>query len=341
MIRKNIDLTFVVINWNSGHLLKTCIPSLLRQKDIVSEVILIDNNSSDNTREIVKNLPSDVNVILNEENFGYSAAANQGIELSNGKYVSIINPDVILTDSYGNKIIQKLENEKNVAAATGKLIKYDFKNNRSLNVLDSTGIEVQRNLRMFDRGQNSNNLTQFDDFTTVFGVSGAAPIYRRNALEDVKINDEYFDVDFFAYKEDIDLSWRFNLFGWKAIFVPSAIGYHGRAISGAGNRNKIEFIKNRKNQSSFIKTLSLKNHYSMLVKNLTIRDIKHNLLPIVIREIQHLLYSILFEFKTLKGISDFISDYKKMRTKRRLIMEKAKFRNPNVFLLNNGESLHL
>jgi len=335
MINKNIDLTFVVINWNSGHLLEKCIPSLLEQKSVVTEVILIDNNSSDNTREIVKTLPSNINVILNEENMGYSAAANQGIELSKSKYVSIINPDVILTNTYCNKIIQELDKKNNVAAATGKLIKYDFKKNCSLNILDSTGIEVQKNLRMFDRGQNSPELDLYDHITNVFGVSGAAPIYRKSALEDVKIENEYFDVDFFAYKEDIDLSWRFRLYGWDCLFVPEAIGYHGRAISGTGNRNIIQFIKNRRKQSDFIKLLSIRNHYSMLVKNLMISDIKANLFSILFREFQHLVYSTFFEFKTLKGITVFLSQKKRMKEKRKMIIEKAKLRKSKVFFSDN------
>src|SRR5207245_1492814 len=71
----------------------------------------------------------------------------------------------------------------------------------------------------------------------VFGVSGAAAVYRKSFINDVTINDEYFDEDFFSYREDADVAWRGRLFGWRALLVPEAIAYHVRAVTPERRRS--------------------------------------------------------------------------------------------------------
>jgi GT2 family glycosyltransferase len=331
MYNTSIDLSFVVINWNSGELLPLCIPKLLHQKGLSVEVILIDNNSVDNTKEIIENLPKNVKVILNDKNLGYSGAANQGIKCSRGKYVSIINPDVLLTETYGLEIIKVLEENIEIAAATGKLIKYDFKNKKSLNIIDTTGIEFTRDFKVFDRGQNCSSLEEYDHSTRIFGVSGAAPIYRKAALEDVKVDDEYFDEDFLAYKEDIDLSWRFRKFGWEVIFIPTAIAYHGRAIGRAKNDDIFSFYRHRKSQSQFIRRISLRNHYCLLVKNLSKSDTNFSIHLLIKQELKRLFYCLFFEIKTLYGLIEFLYLLPKMINKRKKIKNASQNRKSTVF----------
>jgi GT2 family glycosyltransferase len=328
----DIMISYVIVNWNNGDLLSRCIDSLLKQKNISKEIILIDNNSTDESHEIIQGFPSSVNVILNDKNLGYSGGANQGIDISNGKYISIINPDILLDENYGSIIVEYLENNEKVGAVTGKLIKYDFPNSYSLNVLDSTGIQVNNALNMIDRGQNDTDLAKYDDLNKVFGVSGAAPIYRKKALKDICIDNEYFDVDFLAYKEDIDLSWRLRNNGWEIIFLPHAIAHHGRAI-GADKSNLKNFIKNRKKQSQFIRKISLRNHYCLILKNLRFRDLKEVNIKFVLQEVKRILYSILFEPKTLLGLYDFIKLAPKMLNKRKKIKIKSKGRLSTVFFI--------
>ncbi len=99
-------------------------------------------------------------------------------------------------------------------------------------ILDSTGHLVFASRRAIDRGERELDRGQYDALTNLFGVCGAAPVYRRKMLEDVRLSDEYFDEDFFAYFEDFDISWRAKLKGWNFGFVPGAIGYHYRGASG-------------------------------------------------------------------------------------------------------------
>ena len=91
----------------------------------------------------------------------------------------------------------------------------------------------------------------------VFGVSGAAAVYRRSFINDVTINDEYFDEDFFAYREDADVAWRGRLFGWRALYVPEAIAYHVRTVTP----------ERRRSLPAAINMHSVKNRFLLRLKN--------------------------------------------------------------------------
>ena len=88
-----------------------------------------------------------------------------------------------------------------------------------------------REQRHLDRGADQPDTGQFDTAGEIFGPSGAAAMYRRNALDDVALNGQYFDEDFFAYREDADLAWRCRLFGWTSIYVPTAVAHHRRRVT--------------------------------------------------------------------------------------------------------------
>ncbi len=94
-------------------------------------------------------------------------------------------------------------------------------------VIDSMGIRMTRSGRHLD----IDNPTNRQPDNQVFGVSGAAGVYRKSCMIDITINNECFDEDFFAYREDADLAWRARLFGWRAMVVPDAIAYHVRSVT--------------------------------------------------------------------------------------------------------------
>ncbi|TYR78852.1 glycosyltransferase family 2 protein [Priestia megaterium] len=329
---KNIDLTFIVINWNNGDLLESCIPTLLNQKNLSIEVILIDNNSSDNSQSVIEKLPKDLRIVYNQTNCGYSGAANQGIKMSKGKYVSIINPDIILSDTYAFNIVEKFKQNSKLAAATGKLLKYDFYKNEPIEVIDTTGINVNCKFEMYDRGQNKTQIDLYDKEINVFGVSGAAPVYLKEALEDIRLDEEYFDEDFLAYKEDIDLSWRLRLYGWEINYVPSALGFHGRAVGSAKVKNSLsELIKHRKSQSKFVRKLSLRNHYLVLAKNMSKQDLHKSFFPLIKQETKRIVFCSLFEFSTLLGIFEAMKLFPKIKKKRKSIIMATQHRKSTVF----------
>ncbi|WP_052953983.1 glycosyltransferase family 2 protein [Clostridium sp. C8] len=324
-------ISLVIINYNNKEYLKRCLDSIYSQTHNNLEIIFIDNQSSDNSFEYIKEEYSSKNILLikNDVNNGYAGAANQGIKLSKGKYVMILNPDIIMEDDFIEKMYGFIESDEGIGALSGKLLKYDFKNDKKLNYIDSTGIIMFKSTRCIDRGQNEEDLGQYDKTEQVFGVCGAAPLYRREVLEKVKVLDEYFDEDFFAYKEDIDLSWRINLAGFKNMYYHKAIAYHGRGLGGSRG-GIIKFIKNRKKQSEFLRGISLRNHIMMIWKNDVNgfeRKYKYNIIK---RRIAFTFYMIIFERFNFKYYNQALS-------KKRTMLEKREYIKKIIYSHDNSK----
>ena len=236
-------VSVAIVNWNGEKYLYKCIKSLLEQNYKNIEVIIIDNDSTDNSVKIIEDNFKDNVILFKNKNTGYAGGANKGIELSKGDYVIIANPDIVFGENYIENCIKKFEDDCTIGAVTGKLLKYDFDNDKKLNVIDSVGIAFNHYRQGIDIGQNEVDEGKYEEDKRVFGVCGAAAVFKREALEKIKINDEYFDNDFFAYKEDIDICWRLNLYGFKCYYVHDAIAYHGRGMNSS--KGIINTIKNR------------------------------------------------------------------------------------------------
>ncbi len=108
-------------------------------------------------------------------------------------------------------------------------------------LLDSTGIYFTPNLRHLDRGSRTPDQAQFEVPQFVFGGTGAACLYRQDMIRDISISGEFFDSDFFAYREDADVAWRAQLLGWKCLYTPAALAYHVRTVV-PGNRRDLPTI---------------------------------------------------------------------------------------------------
>lgn len=324
-------VSVVIVNWNGEKYIKKCIDSLLKVNYDNFEVIVIDNGSTDDSIKIIKDSFSENVILIENENIGYAAGANNGIKNSTGDYVLIANPDIVFGADYISKLVDSLEENKENAAAIGKLMKYDFEKDEIINVIDSAGISLNHKRKGFDRGQNQVDEGQFDKSTRVFGVCGAAALFKREALEKIKIDDEYFDSDFFAYKEDIDICWRLNLYGYKCLYIYDAISYHGRGMNSS--KGLINTINNRKKQSEFLKGISFRNHYLMLYKNEINYTYKKDRLLIYSELYKYLVFFLLFDFKCFKYKKEIKKLKPKMIKKREIIMKNKKLSNNQVYEL--------
>ncbi|MFA9398538.1 MAG: glycosyltransferase family 2 protein [Clostridiaceae bacterium] len=317
-------VSIVIINWNGKKFIKKCVNSLLTQSYENIEIWFIDNNSSDDSFAYFNDnfKGSNVTSIRNKNNLGYSGGANQGIGLAKGEYVVIMNPDVVLENDYIEKIVEYANNDNSVGAITGKLLKYDTDKGINTNFIDSTGIVLFRNGRAIDRGQNEEDVNQYNQIERVFGVCGAVAFYKKEALEKIKLGKEYFDKDFFAYKEDIDLSWRLNLYGYKCMYLPEAIGYHARGLGGSNGSIKA-YIENRKKQSEYLRGISFRNHYLMIIKNKTSVSRSFNKYDIYKRFISFMCYSLIYERFNFKYLLQMIKLIPKMKKKNKIISNKS------------------
>jgi hypothetical protein len=143
-------------------------------------------------------------------------------------------------------MVKGLETSEQIGAANGKIL-FLNEDGRETSYIYSAGEEFNRARRPSSRGYKLEDRGQFDSNCYVFGVNGACPLYRKEFLEAVRVNNYYFDEDFFMYYEDVDLTWRGLLFGYKYLYVSRALAFHyGFGAQGLKDRRiQYEFEKNR------------------------------------------------------------------------------------------------
>lgn len=304
-------------------------------------VVVVDNGSNDGTVEFIRENYPAVTVIQNNKNLGFAKAHNQGIEYARAYfeseteelYVLVTNPDVILEPDYTERIVASIEARPDVGSAGGKLMKV-FQEGQGLmresvksRTIDSVGIRIMKSRCTVDRGSGEGEESaEYRNKKEVFGVSGALALYRMKALRDVAYRGEYFDEDFFAYKEDIDLAWRMRLRGWSSLYVPAARAYHYRAAAAKEKATLAEIWRNRKRKSGFVNYYSYKNHLLMLVKNEFVQNVLIDGFRIWSYEAIKLLYIMVFEPRTLRAAAGFLRQLPGALRKRRLIMARVAVR---------------
>lgn len=246
-------VSVVLVSWNSAAHLSRCLDAIARQSHAERELIVVDNHSSDESAVVAA--AHATHLLRNETNRGFSAAVNQALAVAAGDFVQLVNPDCFLEPAYCARLVGALEQAgPEFGMATGKLLLADDPRR-----IDSKGIRMTRNGRHFDidQGEIDEGSGLGAQGSEVFGVSGAAAMYRMSFLRDVAVDGEIFDEDFFAFREDADLSWRGRLLGWRAQYVPDAVAHHVRHVTP----------ENRRQLSPAINMHSVKNRFLLRAKN--------------------------------------------------------------------------
>jgi GT2 family glycosyltransferase len=237
-------VSLILVTWNSARFLPRCLDGIARQTFGDIEVIAIDNASVDDSVALVRERFPNATIIRNTTNEGFSRAVNQGIARASGDFVQLVNPDAFLEPEYVAKLVEALEENEAYGSATGKLLRAEGVG------VDSKGIRMTRTGRHFDIEEGEER--------EVFGVSGAAAMYKMAFIRDVTLVDgQFLDEDFFSYREDADVAWRGRLFGWRAVYVADAVGWHVRSVTP----------QNRRALPPFINLHSFKNRFMMRIKN--------------------------------------------------------------------------
>jgi GT2 family glycosyltransferase len=282
-----------------------------------------ENGSKENIKELMINKYESnphFSYKENDKNLGFAGAHNKFFNESDAELVMPLNPDAIMQPGFISALVVVFE-DPTVGSAEGKMLKPEVLKDGS-HLIDGTGLVVSRSRRARERGQLQKDLGQYDTITNIFGVSGTAPMYRKSALEKVRIGDrEYFDEDFFAYWEDLDLAWRLRLAGYKAVYVPNAVIYHSRAVgqSKSGYKNPLQFVKHHSKFSVKVKRWNWRNHLFAIIKNDFGSSFWRDSLFILGREAAMFVYVIFFEPSTLGAIPDFLKLLPKMIAKRKSV----------------------
>lgn len=217
-----------------------------------------------------------------------------------------------------------MESDKEIGALQSKTLIYDFKNQILTDTIDTAGFEIFRSRRIVNRGHGEKDIGQFGKPEKIFSYEGAAGFFRREALEEAKINGQIFDEDFVWYADDIDLGWRLNLFGWKNFYDPSVIAWHDRSTTRRLSQGYRDFIQSRKSLPPEKKRWDYINQRLAMVKNDIAVQFLSDFPFFIFREAKLWIYFLLFEHSTLSGLIDFMKLLPKMAAKRKIIMSKKK-----------------
>ncbi len=247
-----------------------------------------------------------------ENNIGFWAGLEKLLEQSHGKYI-ICMTDVTLDPDFIKNAVEILERDEKIGALQAKILQSD-------GFIDTTGFQIFKSRRIINRGKQTHNEYPEGE---IFAVEGAVPVFRRDALEDCRVEDHIIDPDYrigpLGYGDDLDLTWRMRLFGWKQWYAPNVIAHHDR--STAGSRASIPLEKRQ---------LDWLNVRFTVIKNEYIINLLKDLPFWFVREVAVLGYLALFETRVLAMIPRFFKLLPCILHRRKIIMSRAKSRAENL-----------
>jgi GT2 family glycosyltransferase len=227
--RERPTVSVVIPNLNGRDLLGLCLERLREQTVTDAETIVVDNGSEDDSLAFVERSFPETRIVALGENRGFAGGMNAGIENARGAYVASLNNDAEPAPSWLEELLACLDRHPRAAAATAKLVSSDGPGR-----LDGAGDGLTPSFLPFVRGHGQPDDGLYGEEVEVFGASGTASLWRAEVLHELG----GFDERFFAYYEDVDLSFRARLAGWELWYAPLAVAAHRR---GATARADIRF----------------------------------------------------------------------------------------------------
>lgn len=221
-----MKVSVVTPNYNGEKFLKTFFESLNQDSEYIGEVIIVDNGSTDKSKDYIKsntfNFP--VSLIENSENIGFSPAVNQGIRNANYEYIFSLNNDTEIKKGSIKQLIDLISSSNDIFSVQAKMLQF---NNKDL--IDDAGDEYNLLAWTKKTGENHKS-SEFSEVCEIFSSCAGAAMYKKSLLCEIGL----FDDNFFAYMEDVDLAIRSRINGYKNLLCPQAVVYHiGSATSGS------------------------------------------------------------------------------------------------------------
>ena len=226
------DLAYVVIlNWNGRDYIRDCLKSVLQQSYPRYRILVVDNCSTDGSREIIAGEFSEVKLVPLPDNLHFARGTNAGIREAlkdpECTHILTLNNDTRVDPEWLTELMRVAAD---VGMVASKLLLMD-----QPHIINSTGLTIAPDGSALDRGWNQVDQGQYDRSDDVFGPTAGAALYRRDLIDNIGL----FDEEFVAYYEDVDLAWRSRLAGWQARYAPRAVVYHKFSAShGRGSSLK-------------------------------------------------------------------------------------------------------
>jgi GT2 family glycosyltransferase len=221
-------IAVIIVNWNSGQLLRQCVAALTNQTAIVDSIVVVDNASSDGSLAAVEGSYPQVKIIRLDRNIGFAEGNNIGIDaVQNFDWIALVNPDVFPEPQWLEKLLNSTRSYPGYTFYASRMM-----TNADRTILDGAGDTYHTSGAAWRRGHGTKYHAGAIEKGEVFGACAAAALYWREALVEV----DGFDAKYFCYFEDVDLAFRLRLAGYRGLYVPDAIVRHiGSATTGKGS----------------------------------------------------------------------------------------------------------
>jgi GT2 family glycosyltransferase len=310
-------VSVIVINYNGEILIKDCLKALGRQNFKDFEIIVLDNGSLDNSIDEIKNflevnpISPLIKLIPLGKNYGFAGGCLKGLDYAKGQYIALLNNDTEPDNNWLEELVTAMDSDPNVGICASKLIVYGN------DIIDSAGDGFSTCLKGFKRGEGR-EVSLYNVKQYIFGACAGAALYRRKMIEEIGFLDE----DFFLIHEDTDLNFRAQLYGWKALYIPSAIIYH-KVRSSIGKMSDIAIY------------YTLRNTEFVRIKNVPIWLFIRFFPEFIITIMAEFIYFVIkhkYFMLYLKAKRDAFKLLPKMLKKREAILKNRKV--SNKYLIN-------
>ena len=226
---ENNLVSIIIINYNGKHHLEKCLKSLMQIDYKNYEIILVDNNSIDDSINFVKKFYPSVGIIQLEKNYGFAEPNNIGAKKATGEFLLFLNNDTIVKPNFISELVKVINTDSKIAICQSFLLKPNGE-------IDSSGDFVDT------LGRAYSSRKKVSEVREILGARGAAMLIRKESFFDLG----KFDKSFFASFEDVDMGWRAWLWGYRVVLVPSSVVYHtgGQTIKNISDEIRFHGIKN-------------------------------------------------------------------------------------------------
>ncbi|GAB4280466.1 MAG: glycosyltransferase family 2 protein [Marinilabiliales bacterium] len=316
----DVKAAVVILNWNGSDLLKTFLPSVIKYTQIPDvKIYVADNNSTDDSINVIKENFSDVEIIKLDKNYGFAGGYNIALEKIDAEFFVLLNSDVEVTENWLNPLLELMTSDPSVAVCMPKILSYTNKD--EFEYAGAAGGFIDKFGFIFCRGRLFNVMekdkNQYDYPSEIFWASGACMIIRADLYKKVGGLDE----DFFAHMEEIDLCWRLKNVGYKIMYTPDSKVYH----LGGATLNKTNPRKTY---------LNFRNNLYLLYKNLPSKKLcRKFLIRMFLDGVAGLKFLVTLEFKNfisvVKAHGAFYCNLRSLRRKRKTLNSLKHNENTN------------
>jgi GT2 family glycosyltransferase len=262
-------ISILIVNWNGEKIISDCLNSLRKQNYKNIEIIINDNNSSDNSIEVIKKY-KEVKLIKSKDNYGFAGGNNIAVKKAKGKYVLLLNTDTEVTKDFLENLVVIMEEDTTLGVVQPKFL-YDNEDSPHKNIINSVGAYLTNTGFLYYPGYGKKDTrTLYNKRREVFSAYGACMLIRKEIIDMIGL----FDDDYFLYFEETDFCMRVWLAGWRIEYIPGIIIYHKGGVSTRRQgMERIHFHSFKNRICTYIKNLELKTILWMIPYHLFVCEV--------------------------------------------------------------------